>query len=76
MGAQPVAAELFRETGCQAFHRQPAGVGADDGPWLAESRDALQEISLDLQIFRHRLDNPAGLSYPGKVVLKISGSNP
>ncbi len=76
VGAQPVAAEVFRAPFGDLAEEEAAGVRGDDGARAADGFHALEQRPLDVQALGHRFDDPVGFAQPLQVVLEVAQANP
>ena len=73
--AEPIPAEILRKSFCNFRHRQPAGIGGDNGSRPAHRLHFAQQLALQLQVFDHRFDDPVGAGHELQVIFKVANSD-
>ena len=73
------AQEMLAESGVEAFRylRQwnAAGVGGEDRLRLPQRRDAPPQCAFDVQVLRHRFDDPLAIRNTPEIVFEIAWSD-
>ena len=75
MRAGPMLLEFLGHAFGDQMHWQAGSIGGDDRARLAKLRHTREQVSLDLQIFRHDFDNPVSFRAARKIIFKISDGN-
>ncbi len=73
--AEPAAAQFRGQHAGNRGDGNAAGVRGQDGVRLHMRRDARQQLLLDLEIFRYRLDDPVAFGELRQIVIEVAGAN-
>ena len=69
---KPRTAKIVGESFGNFPHGQPAGVGRNNGPGLADSFYLPQQSPLEIEVLDYRLDDPVHVGQPFEVIVEVA----